>query len=73
MEDCKPVSTPINPSVRLSTSMLPQSSADSKSMHSIPYLQAVGALMYLATATHPDIAYSVGVLARFNKDPGLLH
>jgi hypothetical protein len=73
MEDCKPVSTPIDPSVRLSSSMSPQSSADVKFMQSVPYLQAVGALMYLATATRPDIAYAVGVLARFNKDPGLLH
>jgi len=42
-------------------------------MKSIPYLQAVGALMYLTTSTRPDIAYSVGVLARFNKNPGMTH
>lgn len=42
-------------------------------MRSVPYLQAVGALMYLAVASRPDIAYAVGVLARFSKNPGLLH
>ena len=42
-------------------------------MRSIPYLAAVGALMYLATTTRPDIAYSVGVLARFNSNPGWVH
>ena len=31
------------------------------------------ALMYLAVATRPDIAYSVGVLARFNSNPGMEH
>ena len=29
--------------------------------------------MYLAVATRPDIAYSVGVLARFNSNPGMEH
>jgi hypothetical protein len=73
MEDCKPVSTPMDPNVRLSSAMSPQSPADTKFMQSVPYVQAVGALMYLAIATWPDIAYAVGVLARFNKDPGLMH
>jgi len=42
-------------------------------MKSVPYLAAVGALMYLATSTHPDIAYTVGCLARFNSNPGIAH
>jgi hypothetical protein len=29
--------------------------------------------MYLATSTRPDIAYTVGCLARFNSNPGIVH
>ena len=42
-------------------------------MINVPYINAVGSLMYLATMTRPDIAYTVGVLARFNSNPGQAH
>lgn len=71
--DCSPVSTPLDPSVRLSTSMSPKTAEEEKAMRSIPYINAVGALAYLAIATRPDIAYTVGVLARFSQNPGLQH
>jgi hypothetical protein len=35
----------------------------------VPYLSVIGALMYLASNTRPDIIFSVNVLARYSSDP----
>ena len=73
LQDCKPVSTPLNPGCRLSTSMCPQTEAEALEMRQYPYISIVGSLMYLALTTRPDIAYAAGVLARFNSNPGPAH
>ncbi|XP_059282108.1 secreted RxLR effector protein 161-like [Lycium ferocissimum] len=39
----------------------------------VPYLSAIGALMYLANATRPDIAFSVNLLARYSSFPTRRH
>ena len=65
LQDCKPVSTPLNPGCRLSTSMCLQLEAEALEMRQYPYISIVGSLMYLALTTRPDIAYAAGVLARF--------
>ena len=68
-----PVSTPLDPGVRLSKEQSPQNGSERSEMSQVPYSQLVGALMYLAIATRPDIAHSVGVLARFSSNPGMAH
>ena len=73
MSDCNPIGTPMDPGAHLSSFMSPQSPDKLKMMQNIPYLNAVGTLQYLATSTHPDISFAVGVLARFNKNPGIKH
>ena len=42
-------------------------------MKSVPYLLAVGSLMYLAVGTCPDISFAVGALSCFNVNPGQAH
>ena len=37
--------------------------------HAVPYLSAIGALLYLAQCTRPNIAFSVNLLIRFNSTP----
>jgi hypothetical protein len=73
LHDSKPVSTPLNPGSRLSTSMRPQNDSEALEMKQYPYISVVGSLMYLAITTRPDIAYAAGVLARFNSNPGPAH
>ncbi|XP_047255213.1 secreted RxLR effector protein 161-like [Capsicum annuum] len=35
----------------------------------VPYLSAIGVLMYLANATRPDIAFTVNLVARYSFSP----
>ena len=42
-------------------------------MRDKPYLEALGALQYLSIATRPDITYTVSILARFSRNPGIPH
>ena len=58
--NCDPVSTPMDPGLRLSSDMAPSSPSDVREMQDIPYNQAVGSLFYLAVAMRPDIARTVG-------------
>jgi hypothetical protein len=71
-EHCRPVITPLDPGITLSKAIdMPQEEKDF--MQSVPYLSAVGSLMYLAIGTRPDIAYAVSLLSRFNACPGKVH
>ena len=63
LTDCKPVGTPMLPGLKLTSEESPKTPEECKEMENIPYINAVGSLMYLATMTRPDIAYTVGVLA----------
>ena len=42
-------------------------------MRHVPYASAVGSLMYAMLCTRPDICYTVGVVSRFQSNPGPDH
>ncbi|KAG2758624.1 hypothetical protein PC112_g25926 [Phytophthora cactorum] len=62
MDECKAVVSPVDMSTRLVPS-------DAATKVNAPFREAVGALMHLMTATHPDIAYAVGYVSRFMENP----
>ena len=64
--DCKPSSTPYDPSLIL------QKNKRLGKDH-LRYFQIIGSLMYLASPTHPDIAFAISKLCRFFSNPGSDH
>lgn len=67
MEDCKPVSTPSDPNQKLTK--CDEAIDDER----FPYRQLIGSLMYLATATRPDICYALGMVSRYMEHPKAIH
>ena len=61
--DCKPSSTPYDPSVLLRKNRR-------IARDQLRYSQIIGSLMYLASATRPDISFAVSKLSRFVSNPG---
>nr|AAL67590.1 putative polyprotein [Oryza sativa Japonica Group]AAP55150.1 retrotransposon protein, putative, Ty1-copia subclass [Oryza sativa Japonica Group] len=51
----------------------PRSETEEELGPEIPYLSAIGALMYLANCTRPDIAFVVNLLARYSVSPTRRH
>ena len=73
LSDLKPLSTPMDHQVRLSSDQAPASAAECAMMRDVPYRKAVGALNWAALATRPDIAFAVATVARFAANPRPAH
>ncbi|XP_061376199.1 uncharacterized mitochondrial protein AtMg00810-like [Gastrolobium bilobum] len=66
MTDCNPVSTPMEPGLKLSK-------YDGGERVDLSYYRSlVGSLRYL-TCTRPDLCLSVGIISRFMEDPRYTH
>ncbi|CAM9160577.1 unnamed protein product, partial [Ascophyllum nodosum] len=57
----------------LSKDDAPQTGAETEEMRGTPYREAVGALMWAATMTRPDVTYAAHQLGKFNDKPGPAH
>ncbi|KAI3649368.1 hypothetical protein MP228_005777, partial [Amoeboaphelidium protococcarum] len=69
----KPAPTPMDSTVSLSLQDCPQTKEEQELMQDIPYQQVVGALLYTACATRPDISAAVGKVCKFSSNPGQKH
>jgi hypothetical protein len=73
MDKCSRGPVPIQKGDKFSAMQCPKNDMERKTMESIPYASVVGSLMYAATCTRPDISFAVGMLGRYQSNPGIDH
>ena len=64
---------PMDPNVKLSAALAPQSEQEWSKSLKFPYREVVGSLMYLMICTRPDISYAVTQLSKFLNCHGPIH
>ncbi|GKD02916.1 zinc finger, CCHC-type containing protein [Tanacetum coccineum] len=64
--DCTPVSTPMDTSEKL----MPN---NGQVVSQLEYSRVIGCLMYVMTCTRSDIAFALGKLSRYTRNPGTQH
>ena len=73
MQSCSSGITPILKGDKLSKMQCLKNNMEMEQMKKIPYALAVGSLMYAQTCTRSDISFAVGMLGRYQSDPGFEH
>ena len=73
MQDFKKEFVPFRVGSSLSVNQRPKTPAEIERMRGIPYASAVESLMYSMLCTRPDICFVVGMVSRFQSDPGEEH
>jgi hypothetical protein len=69
MHDSKPVSTPIAPHFKLSSSQSPSTDSEFEYMSKFPYSSVVGTLMYDIVCSRPDLSYAMRLINRYMANP----
>ena len=73
MQNCSASPVPIQKGDKFSLMQCPQNDLERKQMEAILYAFVVGSLMYAQICTRPDISFAVGMLGRYQSNPGLDH
>ena len=71
--NAKPVNTPMEPNVAYSNQQSPLTSNQVARMQGVPYSEGIGSILWPAVVSRLDIAYAVGILSQFIKNPGQSH
>jgi hypothetical protein len=73
MQDIKPMDTLVDKSLSLSSDIYPKTLEEKEKMSRVPYASAVNSLMYAMMCTRSDICYAVGLVSRYQSNPGQKH
>ena len=73
MAQAKPVSMPMEPGVQFSVDQCPSSANQVARMCGVPYIQAIGSVLWPVVVSWPDAAYTVGVMSQFMQNTGPAH
>lgn len=69
MSECKPAKTPLEINFKIEK----PTKVDEEAMAKYPYQRLIGALIYLAVTTRPDIAFAVNYMSQFNTNYNVQH
>ncbi|KAH9780743.1 hypothetical protein KPL71_008200 [Citrus sinensis] len=70
MENSKTGLLPFRHGITFSNDQSPKISEEIERMRRVPYAEAVGSLMYAMLCTRPDICFAVGMVSRYQFNPG---
>ena len=70
MQDSKNGITPFRHGVHLSKDQCPMTPQEKEQMREVPSALAVGSLIYAMLCTRPDICHAVGLVSRYQSNPG---
>uniref|UniRef100_A0A2N9IQ42 Integrase catalytic domain-containing protein n=1 Tax=Fagus sylvatica TaxID=28930 RepID=A0A2N9IQ42_FAGSY len=73
MHNSKPIDTPMEKGCTLSLDQCPKNDEEKNQMSKVPYASAIGSLMYAMLCTRPNICFAVGMVSRYQSNPGPAH
>ena len=73
MQNSKKCLLPFRHGVPLFDVQRPKTQKEVDMMRQVPYASAVGSLMYAMLCTKPNICYSIGMVSRYQSNPGPKH
>ena len=73
MDNSKTIDTLVEKGSALYWDQCPKKNEEKKRMSIVPYAKAIGNLMYAMLCRRPDICFVVGMVSRYQSNPGPTH
>ncbi|GKA11143.1 reverse transcriptase domain-containing protein [Tanacetum coccineum] len=70
MENSKKGNQPLHHGIKISKDLCPKTDEELDRMSRVPYVSAVGSIMYATTCTRPDASFALSMVSRHQQNPG---